>query len=70
MTTRTITLEVDELDEEAILKAVAVYQRLNRFEDGSGVIVPEGESDLRGLILGEICRGYREAHGEWKHDKT
>jgi hypothetical protein len=46
MTTRTITIEVDELDESAIIKAVAVFQRLNRIGE-SGVIVPEGESDLR-----------------------
>ena len=69
MTTRTITIEVDELDEKAIIKAVAVFQRLNRIGE-SGLIVPEGESDTRGAILGEICRGYLEARGEWDHSTT
>ena len=55
---QTITLIVDEDDAAAVHRAIADYQRASR--DEHGVILPEGESDLPGAILAEICRGWLE----------
>jgi DNA adenine methylase len=51
----TITLDPD--DERAVNTAIATYQRLNRWPEG-GTLIPEGESDLAGAIVAEICRAY------------
>jgi hypothetical protein len=59
----TMTMHVDKLDEGAILKAVAVWQRRNR--DSTGVNVPDGDSDIRGAVIAELCRGYLDSLGEW-----
>lgn len=56
MITLTITLDPD--DARDINAAIARYQSSTRWpqSDGGGVLLPEGESDLPGAILGEICR--------------
>ena len=54
-----ITFEIDADDELAIHAAIARYQRTNRWPEGD-TLVPEGDGELRGLILGEICRGWME----------
>ena len=58
----TITITVDDDDARAIHEAIATYQRTVRWHDG-GVLLPEGESDLSGAIIGEICRGWLELLG-------
>jgi hypothetical protein len=60
-----IVLKVDDDDERAIQGAIATYQKRTRWpeERGGGVLIPEGDSDLPGAILGEICRGWMEAYG-------
>jgi hypothetical protein len=57
------TLQLDELDDFALNRAIAVYQRLYGRE-----ILPEYESSLAGVIIGEICRDWLESRGEWIHD--
>ncbi len=59
-----ITLALDEDDSRDINQAIATYQRSNRWptDRGGGVLLPEGDSDLRGAILGEICRDWLESH--------
>lgn len=52
---------VDEDDSRAINAAIAYYQVHNRWDDeDGGILIPEGESDLAGAVLGEICRGWLE----------
>lgn len=51
-----ITLTVDDLDAAMLHRAITDYQRRNR--DRHGVILPDGESDLPGAILAEICRDW------------
>jgi hypothetical protein len=63
---RTITVQVDELDYEAIHRVIAEYQRSNRWPEGD-TLVPEGEGDLGGRILAEVCRGYEEMLA-WRPD--
>lgn len=63
MTTRAFTCTVDELDALAIDRAIAMFQ-IDGLRDKQGALVlPEGESDLRGTILGEICRDWLENNG-------
>lgn len=58
MTTK-LTIEVDEQDRDAILRAVTKYQVVHHRAFGE-VILPDGEGDVRGRILGEICRDWCE----------
>ncbi len=64
--TRKITIELDDLDEAAVNYAIAFHQ--SRFRINGVHILPDGESDTRGAILAEICRGYLERLGEWPPD--
>lgn len=64
--TMPLTLECDGDDLRAIREAIAKYQVTYRWEKlGSttdrGVFLPEGDSDLAGAIVGEICRQWMEA---------
>lgn len=59
MANKLICFEVDEDDDRAINEAFAKMQQLNQPFGGSDAL-PEGESDLRGAMLGEICRGWIE----------
>lgn len=52
---KTMTLECDELDYAAIQQAVAQRQRWG--------ILPDGEGDMAGRVLAEICRGWMEMLG-------
>ena len=54
------TCDVDADDARSIHEAIALYQRRSRWPEG-GTLVAEGSSDLRGAVLGEICRAYLEA---------
>lgn len=53
-----MTLDVDQYDYESILDAVAKYQREHRVE--GELIIADGEGDLRGRILAELCRDWSE----------
>jgi hypothetical protein len=53
-----LVIEVDDLDYSAILAAIAKRQNLMRM-DGRALL-PDGEGDLRGRLLAEICRGWCE----------
>ncbi len=56
---KTLTLMLDEDDHRAVQAAIAERQRSPRWEDSDGgVLLPEGESDLLGAIIAEICRAY------------
>ena len=60
-----ITFDLDDGDYRDLNAAIATYQRRNRWKDEQGgVLIPEGESDLLGAIIGEICRDWMEAGGE------
>lgn len=54
-----LTFEVDYLDFAAILDAIAKYQADHHAAFGE-TILPDGDGDMRGRILAEICRGYDE----------
>lgn len=65
----TIVLSVDEDDDRDINAAISMYQATRRWEllrsgrsapTAQGVFLPEGDSDLPGAILGEICRMWME----------
>jgi len=49
---KTITLECDELDFDAIQKAIARRQLFR--------CLPDGEGNMAGRIVAEICRGWEE----------
>ncbi len=53
----TLTLILDEDDSRAVHEAIAKRQQESRWPEG-GVLLPEGESDLPGAIIAEICRAY------------
>lgn len=59
---RRLTLELDADDFDAVQTALGKYQTRSRWSarNGGGVMVPEGESDLAGAIIGEICRDWLE----------
>ncbi len=49
---------IDDDDERAVNTAVAHFQASRRWPEaeGGGIMLPDGDSDLRGAILSEICR--------------
>jgi hypothetical protein len=57
-----MTINLDDDDARDINRAIAHYQATRRWTaaQGGGVLLPEGESDLAGAILGEICRDWLE----------
>lgn len=55
----TMRMDVDELDERSINRAISVYQTRS-FKAFGEIIIPEGGSDQRAAIIGEICRGWIE----------
>jgi hypothetical protein len=59
---KTLVLRVDADDARDINAAIAVYQRRNHYM--GGCLLPDGEGDMAGRCLGEICRGWLEARGE------
>ena len=60
-----VTIDLDTDDLRDYMRAIVVYQRQNRWhDDQGGTLLPEGESDISGAIIGEICRDWLEARGE------
>lgn len=49
---KTMELVLDDLDYEAIQRVMAIRQRC--------CIFPDGESNVAGKVLAEICRGWEE----------
>lgn len=58
-TRRTIVLELDALDFEAIQDAMAIRQRWRA--------MPDGDGNLAGRTIAEICRGWCEML-EFRHE--
>lgn len=62
--------KADSDDARAIHQAISEYQSRCRWSDQQGgVLLPEGEGDLQGRILGEICRGYMEYISGFNHQR-
>lgn len=59
MTQRTILLLCDELDYDTIQNELAKRQAC-RWPDGSGPIVPDGDSNLQGVMIAESIRDLDE----------
>lgn len=61
-----IRLILDDDDYRDVNAAIAERQRSPRwYDEEGGVLLPEGDSDLPGAIIGEICRAwldYRRAN--------
>ena len=57
--TRTMILELDELDFETIQKEITDRQR-DDHANGSETMLPEGESNLAGAILAECVRDLKD----------
>lgn len=60
---RTLTLNLDQADYDAICRAVMERQQFTT-RDGNPVM-PESESDTNGAALAEVCRGWLERIGKW-----
>lgn len=60
-----LELTLDKDDAKAINKAIAVAQsvRINNV-----CMLPDTESCLAGTAIGEICRQWLEARGQWEWD--
>jgi hypothetical protein len=58
--TVTITLACDVLDATAIHAAIARYQKNHVDTEYGGTLLPEGQGNLGGRIIAEICRGWDE----------
>ena len=54
---KVITLRLDELDAEAVARAIA-YRKLHPMPDGGG--------NEAGRAVAEICRGWLDMLGEWE----
>ena len=55
--TRTLTVRIDQLDYDAIQRAIAYRQTWRS--------LPDGDGDIAGRIIAEICRGWMEWM-EWR----
>lgn len=64
-----ISYRVDDDDEAAIRDAIAAYQRGSHQANGE-TLVSDGDSDLGGAVLAEICRGWLERHEAGEEDET
>lgn len=54
---RVMTLLLDECDYAAVQKAIAYRQ--------SWGIMPDGDGNIAGRTMAEICRGWLEQKGRW-----
>ena len=63
-----MTLNLDTDDARDINAAIAHYQLTRRCSDGA-TFLPDGESDMAGAIIGEICRDWLESHGALRQDR-
>lgn len=57
-TTRTLVLELDDDDYDAIQREIA--HRQARMRDARGTILPDGDSNLAGAIMAEVVRDLDE----------
>jgi hypothetical protein len=55
MKVRTVVLELDDDDFDAVQQAISVRQGLF-----GGSVLPDGEGNLAGRYVAEICRGWME----------
>lgn len=53
--TRTLTLELDQLDYDVIQQAIA-YRQTYR-------VLPDGDGNMVGRYVAEVCRGFLEMKG-------
>ncbi len=51
-----ITLELDELDYNALLRAMSIRQQSR--------CMPDGDGNMAGRVIAEICRGWLEFMGK------
>lgn len=54
---RRLTLELDEDDWSSVNEAIAERQS---FRDKEGCLLPDGDGNLAGRLIAEICRGWLE----------
>lgn len=54
--------EPDACDRWWIEQTIAIFQA-DGMRDSHGLILPDGDSDVRAAILGEICRDWLERNG-------
>lgn len=59
---RTIVLELDEIDYIAIQRAMAKRQRIR--------IMPEGGGNVAGRVVAEICRGWEEMLDFYRREQS
>ena len=58
---RTIDLDLDDSDYDAVQKAVSQWQVLGRNIPGcQGGVMPDTESNRAGAVLAEICRWFTQ----------
>jgi hypothetical protein len=65
---RSVVLELDELDYDAVQRALSERQRMNHQYAG-GSILPDGEGNYAGRNIAEICRGWLEFL-EWSRNRS
>jgi len=58
---KTITITLDDADERHVAQAIALRQTAR---DDKGCILSQGESDLTGAVIAEICRGWLDMLGQ------
>lgn len=63
---RTITLELDEDDWNAIQKEIAIRQSRR---DKDGPLLPDGESNMVGAMLAEVVRDLEEYRAAWEGER-
>lgn len=69
MANKRIVLEVDEDDYRDIVTEIAHYQAVRRRSHTTGeLLLPDGESDIAGAIIGEIVRDLREYREHWERE--
>lgn len=56
---KTFKLKLDDLDYEAVQEAITI-RKSGLFHVDGVLILPEHESELRGALLAEVCRGWVE----------
>jgi hypothetical protein len=56
---KTLKLKLDDLDYEAIQEAITI-RKSGLFHVDGVLIMPGGESEPRGALLAEVCRGWTE----------
>jgi hypothetical protein len=57
-----LTFDVDDDDARDINAAIAIFQKRNRRMHGA--LLPDGDGDLAGRVLAEVCRDWLEDRNE------